>query len=93
MLLYVVIAFGLIVVWRLAGISQQLETNRLAMRNLERIGERIEEEFQWHKDSTFAHQLSEWLQEISEDITGEIQTAAKDILGTLATIEDNTSRD
>ncbi len=49
------------------------------------------EELQWYKDSSFAHDLMGRLQEISKDITGEIQTSAVDILKTLANIEDNTS--
>ena len=58
---------------------------------LEEIPKDIVEELQWHKDSTFAHELREWLQEIPKDIAQEIQAAARDILSSLSTIEDNTS--
>jgi len=109
MLLYVVVAFGLIVVWQLAGISQQLASNHSAMRELQGIGEKItnelnwykdntfaanlNEELRWYRDGTFANELRECLQAIPTDITGEIQTAAKNILDTLSTIENNTSHD
>ena len=60
---------------------------------LEEIPKDIVEELQWHKSSTFAHELLERLEGISKDITGELQAASTDILKSLATIEDNTSRD
>jgi predicted PurR-regulated permease PerM len=112
MLLYVVIAFGLLVSWQLWGISQQLESNHSAMQKLfahelrewlEEIPKDIVEELQGYKDGTFAQELrerldeisnlKESLEEISKDITGEVQAAARDILNTLSTIEDNTSHD
>ena|SRR5208282_4134915 len=33
----------------------------------------IKEEFQWHKDYTFAHELREWIEEIPKDIEKELQ--------------------
>lgn len=77
MLLYVVILFGLIVVLQLRGISQRLANNQSAVQDLkeelEEIGKKIGEEFQWYKDSTFAHDLKQWLEEIPKDVVEELQ--------------------
>jgi hypothetical protein len=89
MLTYIVIAFGLVVVLQLNGISRQLEILKeefqwtkdrsFAHRLKERLEETakdikdIAEELQWHENSTFAHELSRWLRKIPEDIVKELQ--------------------
>jgi archaellum component FlaC len=80
MLLYAVILFGLVVVLQLRGISQRLESNHSAVQDLKEelqgIGKKIAEiaeELHWYKDSTFAHDLKEWLEEVPKDVVEELQ--------------------
>ena len=70
MLLTIVALFGLVVVMQLRGISQQLEGSRLAVQELKEL---VATELRWYKDSTFAHDLKEWLEEAQKEVTEELQ--------------------
>lgn len=64
-MLYVVIVFGLTVVWQLGSILS-------AIRDQQTLKELVNQ-LQWHKDYTFAHRLMEQLDSHKNDIEGELQ--------------------
>jgi hypothetical protein len=69
MLTYIVVAFGLVVVLQLWGINQRLAGMQSPNEELNKITN----ELQWHKDSTFAHNLKEALEEVPKDILKQLE--------------------
>ncbi len=70
MLVAIVALFGLVVVVQLRGISRQLEGSRLVAQELKEL---VTTELRWYKDSTFARDLKEWIEEAQKEVTEELQ--------------------
>jgi hypothetical protein len=85
--LYAVILLGVIVVVQLNGISQKLnevtqrlesnlsaiETSVRELKQVETAIAKISGEFRWYDDSTLAHSLREWLQEIPKELIEQLR--------------------
>jgi hypothetical protein len=75
-MLYVVIVFGLTIVWQLGSILSEMRDQRTLKDELQKLMN----ELQWHKDYTFAHRLMEQLESHKNDIKDEIESSKKDIV-------------
>ena len=77
MLLATVIVFGLVFALQLHRLSRQLETKetgglRDLLEELKALRRDIAQELRWYQDSTFAHELREFIQETPTTIVDEL---------------------
>ena len=82
MLLYVVIVFGLLVVWQLRGILSAIRSLKLDSA-LQDLKKELKDELQWHKDNTFANRLMEDLKSHKKDLVRELESHKEDIVNEL----------